>query len=252
MNDQNETMINPAQVWTKIVRILPEDLLSQGIQIKETISDLRWSMGWYAISVYDHVVKNSLPYTKAQVAAAIAHFFDDVRGMSSILVYMHVAEFYPPEIVEAYDILPFSHFEYAMRFNDDWRRILDRSLELAGQNGGMPPSLKRLEAEFDFDRLSKIHYEAGSPSSYADLTDPEKGSFSATGTDPDLQDPDRDLLIIRSRFSDMARTFYADIEPKAKEITPDATPILDRLKKDFEDLFQVWGMKIKDVIKRNE
>ena len=146
----------PGFVWSRVVRVLPEVVLEQLETAKGSLSDLRWTMGRLANICYSYVVANALPFSRVQTCAAIGHFFDDVRSMSSILRYAEAAEFYPDEIVEAYGFLPFSHFDYARRFGDRWREVLDESVRLADERGGLPGSVLALERVFE-PELFQIH-----------------------------------------------------------------------------------------------
>jgi hypothetical protein len=231
-SDRQET---PSAVWKQIVRILPEQTYSQGIQIKETISDLRWSMGYWANDVYKIVVGNAMPLTKYQIAAAVSHFFDDARSMSSVILYMSVAEFYPPEIVDAYETLPFSHFEYAMRFGPDWRNVLDYSIDLAGQRGGIPPSVKALESHFEVERMEALHYDTGPDiNPVGDIAPADRAPIAADRPSNDYSAPD-------------ITYFYRELENRFPGVIaqmPEARPIVDRLESAFRDLLKLLGIEI--------
>jgi hypothetical protein len=68
-----------------------------------------------------------------------------------------VVEFYDREILEAYTILPFSHFMYAMRNGNTpaaAQAVLDYSIQITDDRGGKPPSVIALEEHFEAH-----HYE---------------------------------------------------------------------------------------------
>jgi hypothetical protein len=148
--DQRNT---PGSTWHVVIKILPDEIFAQACAIKEKTSDLRWEMGRLANTIYAYSKGNALPYTRSEVCGAVAHFLDDARSMSSIELYARVADFFPQEVQEAYGFLPFSHFVYAMQFDDQWRTILDYSRDETDKRGGLPPSVAFLEHYFEKERM---------------------------------------------------------------------------------------------------
>jgi hypothetical protein len=171
--------LTPGRIWSMIEHVLPDDVLQGGAVVKENVSQLRLQMGRFAQVVWTHVQKNKLPFDKDQVAAAVSHYFDDVRGMSSVRDYWRVVEFYDREILEAYTILPFSHFMYAMRNGNTpaaAQAVLDYSIQITDDRGGKPPSVIALEEHFEAH-----HFEHQA----ADLaTAPADDNVAAAGSQP--------------------------------------------------------------------
>lgn len=76
-----------------------------------------------------------------------------LTGKSSkrIQEYVTCARFYPDEVVEAYGVLPFDHFDFARQFGERWRDVLDLSIRQIERNYGRPPSVDWLRAQFADD-----------------------------------------------------------------------------------------------------
>jgi hypothetical protein len=62
--------------------------------------------------------------------------------------YAQAVQFYPAQAWTEFEVLPFSHFEFALAFGEKWRTILDASLLNMDRNGGRPPSVDWLQANF--------------------------------------------------------------------------------------------------------
>lgn len=201
--------LTPGQVWSQLVRRLPDYIFDQMLTTKESLSDLRWAMGWQAVSCYQVAVANKLPFTRAQVCAAIAHFYDDIRSMSSVMRFMEVAGFYQPEVVEAYSILPFSHFEYAMRLGARWRSVLDYSIKVSDERGGQPPSVVLLERKFEPEHFQQQADATAPGRSRAGSPDPGnvlEASVPDWSYLPAETAPAPDIHRIRSYVSELVRS----------------------------------------------
>src|SRR3972149_5348211 len=70
------------------------------------------------------------------------------KSARTVRHYAAVAEFYPPNIQEEYDVLRFAHFAFAQRFPDRWRELLDAAVRHMDSTGGKPPSVDWLAVNF--------------------------------------------------------------------------------------------------------
>jgi len=62
--------------------------------------------------------------------------------------YAQAVQFYPAQAWTEFEVLPFSHFEFALTFGEKWRTVLEASLLHMDRNGGRPPSVDWLQANF--------------------------------------------------------------------------------------------------------
>jgi hypothetical protein len=124
--------------------LIPSDfydaLLYWGDQLKKG----SWAIGDIANQLYEIAIANKFETTKLDICHAVGR----VVGKSgrTIRLYATTAAFYNDEARAKYgEILPFSHFAFATRFQQDWDRVLDVSMDCMDEYG-IPPSVERLAA----------------------------------------------------------------------------------------------------------
>ena len=136
-----------------IEKILPETVLQLMVQLSAKEGEVDWAYGDIVNLVYDYIVANDVPYTKEDAARFVSWYCNSDKAVRTLLYYASTALHFPPEIREAYGVLPFSHFNYAARFGEHWREVLDYSLD-AFEKYNRPPSLSRLMQNFEPARIS--------------------------------------------------------------------------------------------------
>ena len=130
-----------------IKRVMPSSVQHKVHDLRERESSFRWDCGDVVNEAYAYVVANALPYTKLEVCGWISLELDSDRAPNTLLEYARVASFFSEAIREKFAELPFSHFQLAMAYGKDWRKVIKKSRDLAVEGGGKPPSKARLERE---------------------------------------------------------------------------------------------------------
>jgi hypothetical protein len=148
---------------SRIDKVLDERLLAAWASLADNESRTAWQYGDLLNVTYATVKANALEYTKQDVAVWSCIVTGTDRQPRTLLYYAEVSLFYAPEIREVFEPLPFVHFRYAMTQGENWRAVLDYSLDHL-ERWGRPPSRKKLRRTFegideDSDNLEKALVE---------------------------------------------------------------------------------------------
>ena len=99
--------------------IIPEDKQSRLIMLRERKRDIYFEIGDIANEL--HVLHQGL-ISKNKIYKAVAKFVDATDR--TVRYYAETAAFYSQEVREEFEVVPFTHFDLARNYGDDWRRIL--------------------------------------------------------------------------------------------------------------------------------
>lgn len=132
--------------------IVPKHLQDELIQIGEDLSRQTFRVGDISISITDYVSANNMQCTKRDVWRAVGAFVG--KSASSIQSYEALAQFYPPEVRQQYEVLSSSHFREAMKIDSstdyNWRTVLDYAMDRI-EVYGRPATVDELRKVFIFD-----------------------------------------------------------------------------------------------------
>ena len=111
-------------------------------------SDDRWWLGDKANKWAKNIREYSLPCSIMDCYCEIAFLYGDNVSGRTIRYYGELAAFYPEWARKEYDMLPWSHYELAMRYaRDDWQDVLETAVRYMDAHNGRRPSKKWLEAD---------------------------------------------------------------------------------------------------------
>lgn len=147
-------MIDEAKLNPYGIRDIPETILNRLLELRDTLTSSYWEIGDTANEVWELALANRMEVLKGQVFSQVAQVVG-VAGRT-IRYYASTAAFYDQKDREDYQVLPFSHFAFAMGFRGGepdgtptYRAVLDKSLEYMEAHG-VPPSV---------DRLASLYYQ---------------------------------------------------------------------------------------------
>ncbi len=127
--------------------VIPQNLQNELIAIRDSISQNFWDIGDISLMVCNYVDDNDIPVSRDFVWRAVGAFV----GLSARTVreYARVARFFNYAVRKEYEILTFSHFAFAARYEEHWKQILDFAIAEI-ENLGRPATVDRLEVEFTY------------------------------------------------------------------------------------------------------
>jgi len=99
--------------------IVPEEKQSRLIMLRERKRDIYFEIGDIANEL--HVLHQGT-ISKNKIYKSVAKFVDATER--TVRYYAETAAFYPEEVREEFEVVPFTHFDLARNYGDDWRRIL--------------------------------------------------------------------------------------------------------------------------------
>ena len=131
-----------------VLDVMPEDeqnqIMARGIQQGND----RWWLGDLANEWTKRVRQKLLPCSVMDCYTTIAFLYDDLVTPRTIRFYSELSAFYPQWARDEYDVLPWSHYELAMRYaRDDWQDVLETAVRYMDAHNGRRPSKKWLEAD---------------------------------------------------------------------------------------------------------
>lgn len=133
---------------------LPQQVLNNLLAWRDSFSRGAWEVGDLTLEAYELARANGKRISVLQVDRQVAQ----VVGVAerTIRYYRTAAAFYNGFTREKYEVLPFSHFVFAMGFKGDeadgkptWEMILEKALDYMGEHG-VPPSV---------DALGKLYHK---------------------------------------------------------------------------------------------
>lgn len=126
---------------------MSEDEQSEIMARGDQQSDDRWWLGDKGKRWAQNIKEYSLPCSVMDAYDVIAYLYADNVSGRTIRYYTEIATFYEEWARREYDVLPFSHFELAMRYDrENWQTTLEMSVKYMDAHNGKRPSAKWLEA----------------------------------------------------------------------------------------------------------
>ena len=146
----------------------PDEVQNLLLQLGENIGSQRWQIG----DITNDLREAFRDIPAVAVYTAVAIMVKREVFPRTVAYYAMQAEFFTPEIREAYEPLPFSHFDAARMQGDRWRDFLDLSLGRLEKDGKIA-SRESLLIEF--------------------LHDPAEESIPDWDNEPGEYDPDEEM-----------------------------------------------------------
>jgi hypothetical protein len=114
----------------QILRSTPES-----VQIALQAIALNHRRDYFMIGDLTNLIIDALPPDDQtdvmDVYIAVAIFLNGEYSARTVRHYSSLAAFYPVEVRDKYDLLPFSHFAFARSLGERWGEVLETSLALA-------------------------------------------------------------------------------------------------------------------------
>lgn len=137
-----------------ILKATPSSVSDELLQIGEQIGYDRWRIGDITNHLISEVKKQKLrdefgdPVSLQAVYVAVSIMAKREVAPRTIEYYSMLADFFPKEVRDQYEPLPFSHFNFARQHGDDWKKVLEAAAEHVELYGTIP-SEGYLESMFD-------------------------------------------------------------------------------------------------------
>jgi len=125
--------------------VIPDEYQADLLHLRDLHTAIQFRVGDITCRIIEHNAMHQVLIPKMSVYKAVGSMFG--KSSRSIRVYAQVAEFFPPEIREAYTVLAFEHFRVACSMGDKWRQVLDWSLDQI-ETTGKPATVDALLNEF--------------------------------------------------------------------------------------------------------
>ena len=135
-----------AKVITNVGQLMDSITEERLIFLGQTISDAYWEIGRITNATITDALESGAEIQVMRVYSHVAKLTG--KSARTVRHYAAVAEFYPLNIQEEYDVLRFAHFAFAQRFPDRWRELLDAAVRHMDSTGGKPPSVDWLAVNF--------------------------------------------------------------------------------------------------------
>src|SRR3990167_10088416 len=135
-----------AKVITNVGQLMSSATEERLIFLGQTISDAYWEIGRIVNATIADALESGAEIQVMQVYSHAAKLTG--KSARTVRHYAAVAEFYPLNIQEEYDVLRFAHFAFAQRFPDRWRELLDAAIRHMDSTGGKLPSVDWLAVNF--------------------------------------------------------------------------------------------------------
>src|SRR3989304_2625623 len=116
------------------------------IFLGQTVSDAYWEIGRITNATITDALESGAEIQVMRVYSDVAKLTG--KSARTVRHYAAVAEFYPLNIQEEYDVLRFAHFAFAQRFPDRWRELLDAAVRHMDGQGGKLPSVDWMAVNF--------------------------------------------------------------------------------------------------------
>jgi len=132
--------------------VIPDEFQADLLHLRDLHTAIQFRVGDITCRIIEHNAMHQVLIPKMSIYKAVGSFFG--KSSRSIRVYAQVAEFFPPEIREAYTVLAFEHFRVACSMGEKWRQVLDWSLDQIDTTG-KPATVDAI--------LNEFYYAPGEP-----------------------------------------------------------------------------------------
>lgn len=134
--------------YLSVSKCFTEEEVNQLLQIGTALRVSCWEVGRFINRKAEQIQRSGKVVCMMGLYEYVSELLGEISARS-VRLYSDIAAFYPLEIEEAYEVLPFSHFVTARRvastFKVDPRKVLDIALEMMQQRNGRRPSAEYLE-----------------------------------------------------------------------------------------------------------
>ena len=110
--------------------IVPHALQNRLMYWRDVFRMGQFDIGDIAAEVIESVAARGLGINQDRVMDATGNFCG--KSGRTVRYYYETAVFYPPDVRQEFNILPFSHFVFARSTGDHWRRVLEYSMVFPG------------------------------------------------------------------------------------------------------------------------
>jgi len=110
--------------------IVTDDLQSELIQWREVFRAGQFRVGDIALQIIEDASFRGIVIPDSRVDGAVSRFCG--KSPRTVRYYRETAAFYPQEVRQEFDILPFSHFVFARTMGIRWREVLEFSASQPG------------------------------------------------------------------------------------------------------------------------
>lgn len=134
-------------IWISDNDIVPDDYQNQLIHWRDLFVDGYFAIGDIANRLVRRSAEMGFPVTDKRVYKAVGRFCG--KSPRTVRYYAETSAFYPEEVRDEFDMLPFSHFVFARSTGEQWREVLEF--------GADDPdcTLERLRYEFVYDKTEE-------------------------------------------------------------------------------------------------
>jgi len=139
MND-NVALTQPST--KSLINFMPQNMLDELLAIRDTMTHSYWRIGNIVNELHTLSIANHLDVGRLEICAAVGRVVG--KAMRSVRLYASVAAFYTADAQRKYDVLPYSHYVFAMSYGQDWERVMRVSLDYMEKHG-IPPSLESMK-----------------------------------------------------------------------------------------------------------
>lgn len=126
-----------------VLKQIPDDEQMRLGAIALALNKAFWEIGDYVNMMIARQHSGLIQGSIAAIYGAVRAMLNEEISIRTLERWARVADFYSAAMRRQYDELPFSHLELAVRYGDDWYRVLDTSLAYI-QQYGRPPSVEWL------------------------------------------------------------------------------------------------------------
>lgn len=121
-----QTTVIPQNEHIKTTTFLPEDIQNLLLYWRDKFKQGYFEIGDIAARVMEQWTKAGVRFNQQEIFNEIGRFCG--KSGRTVRYYYETAVFYPPEIRDQYNPLPFSHFVFARSFGD-WQAVLDYAMQ---------------------------------------------------------------------------------------------------------------------------
>lgn len=105
--------------------LVPEEYQNRLIDWRDTLRKGYYEIGLIAATLIERAAYSGLKVTQARITEAVGAYCG--KSGRTVRYYMETAVFFPEEVWQEFDFLPFAHFVTARYAGERWREVLEFS-----------------------------------------------------------------------------------------------------------------------------
>lgn len=141
--------------------IVEDELQSELIQWRDVFRAGQFRIGDIALEIIEKASERGITIPDYRVDEAVSRFCG--KSPRTVRYYRETSAYYPQEIRQEFEVLPFSHFVFARTLGNRWREVLEFSASQPGMS----------EGALRFAFLGGIGYSAVESTQSDETSDPE-------------------------------------------------------------------------------